>query len=113
MKEWAMTMVNQYFASVPDVKITDIVEIIIIAVIVYEIALWIKNTKAWMLLRGIIVLIVFISVAAIFRMNTILWLVRNSISVLAIAANRCLPTGASKGFGEAWGERLSEISRRF
>ena len=86
MKEWAMTMVNQYFASVPDVKITDIVEIIIIAVIVYEIALWIKNTKAWMLLRGIIVLIVFISVAAIFRMNTILWLVRNSISVLAIAA---------------------------
>lgn len=86
MKEWAMSMVNQYFASVPDVKATDIIEIIIIAAIMYEIALWIKNTKAWMLLRGIIVLAVFISVAAIFRMNTILWLVKNSISVLAIAA---------------------------
>lgn len=86
MKEWAMSMINQYFASVPDVKATDIIEIIIIAAIMYEIALWIKNTKAWMLLRGIIVLAVFISVAAIFRMNTILWLVKNSISVLAIAA---------------------------
>ena len=86
MKEWAMRMINQYFADVPDLKVTDIVEIIIIAVIVYEIALWIKNTKAWMLLRGIVVLAVFISVAAIFRMNTILWLVRNSISVFAIAA---------------------------
>ena len=86
MKVWSMQMVNQYFADVPNVKLTDIVEIIIIAVIVYEIALWIKNTKAWMLLRGIVVLAIFISVAAIFRMNTILWLVRNSISVLAIAA---------------------------
>lgn len=86
MKEWAMRMINQYFADVPDLKVTDIVEIIIISVIVYEIALWIKNTKAWMLLRGIVVLAVFISVAAIFRMNTILWLVRNSISVFAIAA---------------------------
>lgn len=86
MKGWIMQMVNQYFAHVPDIKITDIVEIIIIAIIVYEIALWIKNTKAWMLLRGIVVLAIFISVAAIFRMNTILWLVRNSISVLAIAA---------------------------
>ena len=86
MKVWIMQMVNQYFADVPNVKLTDIVEIIIIAVIVYEIALWIKNTKAWMLLRGIVVLAIFISVAAIFRMNTILWLVRNSISVLAIAA---------------------------
>lgn len=47
---------QSYFADVPDLKVTDIVEIIIIAVIVYEIALWIKNTKAWMLLRGIVVL---------------------------------------------------------
>lgn len=85
MKEWVIRVMNQYFADVPDVTLTDIIEIIIIAVIVYEIALWIKNTKAWMLLRGIVVLAVFISVAAIFHMNTILWLVRNSISVFAVA----------------------------
>ena len=48
--------------------------------------LWIKNTKAWMLLRGIIMLGLFILIAWIFQMNTILFLARESINVLAIAA---------------------------
>ena len=70
----------------PDVKITDIIEIIIIAFLVYHIIVWIKNTKAWMLLKGMVVLGVFILLAAIFKMNTILWLAKNSIGVLATAA---------------------------
>lgn len=70
----------------PDVRFIDIVEIIIIAFLVYQIMVWIKNTKAWMLLKGILVLAVFILLAAIFKMNTILWLAQNSISVLATAA---------------------------
>lgn len=86
MKEWATKLFNQYFVYMPKIKMTDIVEIIIIAFLVYELMVWIKNTKAWMLLKGILVLGVFISVAAFFRMNTILWLVKNSISVLATVA---------------------------
>lgn len=70
----------------PDVRVTDIIEIIIIAFLVYQIIVWIKNTKAWMLIRGIVVLAVFILIAAILKMNTILWLAKNSISVLATAA---------------------------
>ena len=70
----------------PDVKVTDIIEIVVIAFLVYHLMVWIKNTKAWMLLKGIGALAVFILIAAIFRMNTILWLVQNSISVLATAA---------------------------
>lgn len=62
------------------------IEILIITVIVYEIMLWIKNTKAWMLLRGILMLALFILLAWVFQMNTILYLARASISVLAIAA---------------------------
>jgi len=71
---------------IPDVRIIDVIEIIIIAFLVYQLMVWIKNTKAWMLLKGIIVLAGFILVAAIFRMNTILWLAENSINVLATAA---------------------------
>ena len=58
----------------PHIQIIDIIEILIITVIVYEIMLWIKNTKAWMLLRGILMLGAFILVAWIFQMNTILYL---------------------------------------
>ena len=82
MKEWIAQLFDEYFSYVPHITVTDVVEIIIIAFVVYEIALWIKNTKAWMLLKGMLVLAVFISVAAIFQMNTILWLVKNSIGVL-------------------------------
>ena len=63
--------------------ITDIIEIIIIAFLVYQLMIWIKNTKAWMLLKGIVVLGVFILLAFVFQMHTILWLAKNSLTVLA------------------------------
>ncbi|MGO5051999.1 diadenylate cyclase CdaA [Lachnospiraceae bacterium LCP25S3_G4] len=69
----------------PEIRITDIIEIIIVAFLVYQIMVWIKNTKAWMLLKGIIVLALFILVAAIFKMHTILFLAKESIGVLATA----------------------------
>ena len=71
---------------IPEVKVVDIIEIIIISVLVYEIMVWIKNTKAWMLLKGMLVLCAFILVAAIFEMNTILFLASHAIDVLAMAA---------------------------
>lgn len=75
-----------YWLSLPDFKPTDFVEIFIIAFLVYEILAWIKNTKAWMLLRGIIIISAFVLVAWIFHMTTILWLVQKSVSILAIMA---------------------------
>lgn len=69
----------------PHITEIDIVEIIIIAFFIYEIMLWIKNTRAWMLFKGIVVLLVFTFVAAVFRMNTILWLAERAINVGIIA----------------------------
>lgn len=86
MKSWAIKIFDQYFAYIPKANIIDLIEIVIIAVAVYEILLWIKNTKAWMLLKGILVLIGFITIAALFQMNTILWLVKKSIGVFATGA---------------------------
>ena len=70
----------------PDIRVTDIIEILIIAFLVYHLMVWVKNTKAWMLLKGVAVLLIFILIAATFKMNTILWLAKNSINVLATAA---------------------------
>ena len=70
----------------PHIQIKDIIEILIVTIIVYEIMLWIKNTKAWMLLRGMLMLGGFILLAWLFQMNTILYLAKESINVLAIAA---------------------------
>lgn len=70
----------------PTVRLTDVLEIIIIAFLIYQIILWIKNTKAWMLLKGILVLGVFIFVSAIFKMYTVLWIAKNLLPVMATAA---------------------------
>ena len=54
----------------PQIRVVDAVEILIITFLFYQIILWIKNTKAWMLLRGILVVALFILVAAVFKMYT-------------------------------------------
>lgn len=70
-----VTFIEQYLnVSLADIWITDIVEIAIIAFLLYEIMVWIKNTRAWVLLRGFLVLIIFIILAALFEMDTILWI---------------------------------------
>lgn len=72
--------------SIPkNVGATDIVEILIISFLVYQIIVWIKNTKAWSLLKGILVILVFLLIAAIFNMTTILWIAQNSFG-LAVTA---------------------------
>lgn len=76
-------MTDVYF---PEVYLTDVLEVLILAYLIYQLMVWIKNTRAWMLLRGIVVLAAFILVAFIFKMHTILFLVGNAVTVFATAA---------------------------
>ena len=48
---------------------------VILACLIYQILRWIKNTRAWVPVRGIVVLLVFILLAYLLKMNTIMWLV--------------------------------------
>jgi len=73
------------YMNLPKISITDIVEIIIIAFLIYYMLVWIKNTRAWMLLRGLMVILLFVLLAALFQMNTIIWIARNTLNVLVIA----------------------------
>lgn len=64
---------------------TDLVEIVIITFLFYYVLVWIKNTRAWMLLRGLLVILLFVGVAVVFEMNTIIWIAENTLSVALIA----------------------------
>ena len=70
---------------IPSINIPDTVEILIITFLVYNIMVWIKNTRAWSLLRGVIVILAFIVLAYLFNMTTILWIVKNVFSIAVIA----------------------------
>lgn len=71
--------------EIPKINLVDIVEIIIISLLVYNILVWVKNTRAWVLLRGIIVIALFCLIAAIFQMTTILWIVEKTLNVAVMA----------------------------
>ena len=81
----AIEQIAIYVSRMSGIRWTDIVEIIILSFLIYHILVWIKNTKAWSLLKGILVIAVFILFAAYFEMNTILWIVNNLFSVAVTA----------------------------
>ncbi len=71
--------------NLPKITVTDVVEIIIIAFLLYYMLVWIKNTRAWNLLKGLMIVLLFVLVAAMFQMNTIIWIAKNTVNVLVIA----------------------------
>lgn len=79
-----MSFVDEYI-DIPKFGISDAVEIVIIAFLVYNIMIWVKRTRAWTLFKGIVVLFLFVLLAAVFNLNTISWLANKTLSVGVIA----------------------------
>lgn len=69
----------------PSFEFSDFAEILIIAFFLYHIILWMKNSRAWTLLKGILVIVLFAIIASIFNFTTILWIAAKSINVALIA----------------------------
>lgn len=78
---------NKYLfgISLPSINFVDVIEMIIIAVAIYHVIMWVKNTRAWMLAKGIGFLLLFSLIAILLKMDVILWIFRNAISVGIIA----------------------------
>ena len=73
------------YLNLPKITMTDVVEILIITFLFYYMLVWIKNTRAWVLLKGIMVILLFVLVAAVFQMNMIIWIAKNTLSVAITA----------------------------
>lgn len=78
-------MENLYIPSLSAVTRTDIVEIIIITFMIYAILVWVKETRAWALLRGVLVIGAFLLIAFFTGMSTIIWIAERLISLAVIA----------------------------
>ena len=85
--EGLWTVIRSHLGGIyfPDITWSDILDIIMIAYVIYHVLLWIKTSRAWTLLKGILVVALFLVIAVIFRFNTILWIARNLINVFLIA----------------------------
>ncbi len=79
--------INNYliWLSIPKIGTTDIVEIIILAYLIYHVVKWVKNTRAWALVKGLVVIMLFWLVAVVFELNVLIWIITNTINVGIIA----------------------------
>ena len=71
--------------SIPAIRITDIIDIIIVAVLIYIIIAWIKETRAWSLFKGIVVIIILCLLSYQFHFYTVSWIIDRTLSVGIIA----------------------------
>lgn len=78
-------LIADYRLTIPDITVTDIVEIIILAFLIYHVVKWIKNTRAWTLVKGLAVIMLFWFIAVIFQLNVLIWIISNTINVGIIA----------------------------
>ena len=65
--------------------ISSILEIFIIAFVIYKLIMWIKGTRAWLLLRGVVAIGLLLLLAYIFNFQVILYIIQK-FSYIAIFA---------------------------
>ncbi|MDD5900709.1 MAG: diadenylate cyclase CdaA [Lachnospiraceae bacterium] len=66
---------------IPGIDLIDVFEIIIIAFVVYHVVKWVRTTRAWMPVKGLMILLVFWLIASLLKMDVILWIFYNTIGV--------------------------------
>ena len=74
-----------WFAFVPKITLTNLLEILIISFLIYEILIWVQNTRAWSLLKGGLVIIVFYLAATFLHLTTITWIIKHMGQLALIA----------------------------
>lgn len=102
---------------IPKPGIVDIVEIAIISFVIYHILIWLRSTRAWFLMKGIVSIMVMFILAVILEMNTIIWIAQNVVYIGVIAVivvlqpelRKALETLGKKNFIKAF--LPNELSR--
>ena len=80
-----MDRIGTWMWFLPRISLSNLVEIIIITIVIYEVLLWIMNTRAWTLLKGLAVILAFTLFAAVFQLRTILWILERTATIAATA----------------------------
>lgn len=73
------------FLSLPDIGLRDIIDILVVAFVIYKLLMWIKDTRTWALFKGVVIVIIIAMVAYILQLHTVWWIISNTITVGTIA----------------------------
>ena len=69
----------------PQVRANDVVDMLVIAYLIYKVLLWVKETRAWSLIKGLVIILFVYIVSIVFEMRTASWIIVNSLNVGLVA----------------------------
>ena len=81
------SQIRQFFYGLyfPKIQVIDIIEILIIALLIYVGMVWMQRTRAYSLMKGFLIIMVFIVIATVLQMSAILW-IASALAPTAIIA---------------------------
>jgi len=65
----------------PRIGLNSIIDILIIAFIIYKVIEWVRETRAWSLLKGLAVVIFIYGMSVLLGLDALQWIITNTLSV--------------------------------
>ena len=78
-------MIDNLMGILMSIKITDVIDIVIVAYLLYRLLGFIKETRAQQLFRGILLIIAFFLISEVFNLSLLNWLFTKLVTVGLIA----------------------------
>ncbi len=75
----------EYLKAVLKFKLTSVIDILVVAYLIYRLMLIIKGTRAVQLIKGLAILLVVTAVSSLFNLYTINWLLGKAMTALVVA----------------------------
>ena len=79
------SFLNGFIDIILRMSIYDLVDILIVAYIFYKIFMFIKDTRAEQVFKGIVVLLLATELSSVFKLQTLYWILKNALSLGVIA----------------------------
>lgn len=77
---------REFFGNVfSGISVTDVIDILIVAIVIYKVLGFIRKTRAEQLLKGVLVLVVATFVSDVLNLHTINWILKGIVTLGAVA----------------------------
>jgi len=81
LTDWLIEITNLPIFITPALGLFQMLDILIVATVLYLILKWIRRTQAWVLFRGIVFIVFIAILAEVFNLATVQWVVSNTIGM--------------------------------
>lgn len=68
------------YIGIPHIGIRDIIDVVVVAYLIYIVLKWIKDTRTWALFKGVVVVLIVAMIAYVFQLHTLWWVISNTIT---------------------------------